>query len=86
MSMPRRFWQDMSTEEFAKLDAARVIALLPVGAIEQHGPHLPVATDACINQGVLARALEQMPDDLRSPSCPCCRSARAMSTSPFPAP
>jgi creatinine amidohydrolase len=64
MSMPRRFWQDMSTEEFADLDAARVIAVLPVGAIEQHGPHLPVATDACINQGVLARALEQMPDDL----------------------
>jgi len=64
MSMPRRFWQDMSTQEFAELDAARVIAVLPVGAIEQHGPHLPVATDACINQGVLARALEQMPDDL----------------------
>ena len=64
MSTPRRFWQDMSTQEFAELDAARVIAVLPVGAIEQHGPHLPVATDACINQGVLARALEQMPDDL----------------------
>ena len=58
MSMPRRFWQDMSSEEFAQLDAARVIAVLPVAAIEQHGPHLPVATDACINQGVLARALE----------------------------
>jgi creatinine amidohydrolase len=64
MSMPRRCWQDMSTKEFGELDTARVIALLPVGAIEQHGPHLPVATDACINQGVLARALEQMPDDL----------------------
>ena len=64
MSTPRRFWQDMSSEEFGQLDAARVIAVLPVGAIEQHGPHLPVATDACINQGILARALEQMPDDL----------------------
>ena len=62
--MPRRCWQDMTTEEFAALDAARVIELLPVGAIEQHGPHLPVSTDACINQGILARALEQMPDDL----------------------
>src|ERR671922_1917199 len=64
MGMPRRFWQDMSSEKFAKLDAARVIAVLPVAAIEQHGPHLPVATDACINRGVLARALELMPDDL----------------------
>jgi creatinine amidohydrolase len=64
MGTPRRFWQDMSSEEFAKLDAARVIAVLPVAAIEQHGPHLPVSTDACINRGVLARALELMPDDL----------------------
>ena len=40
--MPRRYWQDMTTEEFAALDSARAIALLPVGAIEQHGPHLPV--------------------------------------------
>jgi hypothetical protein len=33
MSMPRRTWQDMTTREFAALDATRVIALLPVGAI-----------------------------------------------------
>jgi creatinine amidohydrolase len=63
-TMPRRLWQDMTTLEFAQLDAGRVIAFLPVGAIEQHGPHLPVSTDARINQGVLARALELMPDDL----------------------
>jgi creatinine amidohydrolase len=61
---PRRYWQDMTTGEFAALDGAHAIALLPVGAIEQHGPHLPVSTDACINQGVLARALELMPGDL----------------------
>lgn len=63
-SMPRRFWQEMTTEAFAQLDTGRVIALLPVAAIEQHGPHLPVCTDACINQGVLACALERLPDDL----------------------
>jgi creatinine amidohydrolase len=59
--LPRRCWQDMTTREFAALDAARVIALLPVGAIEQHGPHLPVAVDACINQGIVRRALELLP-------------------------
>jgi creatinine amidohydrolase len=64
MSPPRRFWQDMTTAEFAALDHARVIALLPVAAIEQHGPHLPVAVDATINHGVLARAVELMPADL----------------------
>jgi creatinine amidohydrolase len=35
-----------------------------VAAIEQHGPHLPVEVDARINEGVLRRALELMPDDL----------------------
>ncbi|MEM7021277.1 MAG: creatininase family protein [Pseudomonadota bacterium] len=64
MTMPRRRWQDMTTKDFGQLDLERVIAVLPVGAIEQHGPHLPVSTDACINQGVIDRALEEMPDDL----------------------
>jgi creatinine amidohydrolase len=64
MSPPRRFWQDMTTAEFAALDRARVIALLPVAAIEQHGPHLPVAVDAIINHGILARAVALMPEDL----------------------
>ena len=68
-ALPRRFWQDMTTREFAALDAARAIALLPVGAIEQHGPHLPVAVDACIVEGIVARALELLPAGCRSPSC-----------------
>jgi creatinine amidohydrolase len=54
----------MTTEEFRGLDESRVIAILPVAAIEQHGPHLPVEVDARINAGVLGRALEIMPDDL----------------------
>ena len=61
---PRRRWQDMTTAEFAALDAARTIAVLPVGAIEQHGPHLPVYVDACIAEGLIDRALELAPDDL----------------------
>jgi creatinine amidohydrolase len=62
--LPRRLWQEMTTEDFRALDVARVIAVLPVAAIEQHGPHLPVEVDARINAGVIARALELMPDDL----------------------
>ncbi len=64
MSLPRRYWADMTTEEFGAIDRARAIALLPVAAIEQHGPHLPVAVDATINHGVLARAVALMPADL----------------------
>ena len=62
--MPRRYWQDMTTTDFARLDRARVIALLPVAAIEQHGPHLPVAVDACINQGLIEHLAARLPDDL----------------------
>jgi creatinine amidohydrolase len=62
--LPRDYWQDMTTEEFAVLDAKRVIAILPVGAIEQHGPHLPVCADACANKAVIKRMLEQLPAEL----------------------
>jgi creatinine amidohydrolase len=60
----KRLWQEMTTEEIAALDAARVIAILPVAAIEQHGPHLPLEVDARINAGVLARTVELLPATL----------------------
>jgi creatinine amidohydrolase len=63
-SVPRRFWQDMTTTEFGDASAQRWIAVLPVGAIEQHGPHLPLCVDACINQGILERTLELLPERL----------------------
>ena len=51
----------MTTRDFADPEIGRWIAVLPVAAIEQHGPHLPLAVDAIINDGVLARALEVLP-------------------------
>jgi creatinine amidohydrolase len=62
--LPQRYWQDMTTAEFAALDTERVIAVLPVAAIEQHGPHLPVCADACSNRAVIERTLELLPDEL----------------------
>lgn len=47
----------MTTAEFEALNKEQCIALLPVSATEQHGPHLPVSVDAAINAGVLKRAL-----------------------------
>ncbi len=37
------------------------LAILPTGAIEQHGPHLPVGVDSIIGQGLLSRALAAVP-------------------------
>ncbi len=58
-----RYWQDLTTRDFAGLDAGRAIALLPVAAIEQHGPHLPVSVDATIADGLLAEIRPLMPPD-----------------------
>ncbi|MEX0853688.1 MAG: creatininase family protein [Bauldia sp.] len=62
--LPRRTWHEMTTGDFAGGDTGRWIAVLPVAAIEQHGPHLPVYTDTCIAEGMVRRAIELMPDDL----------------------
>jgi creatinine amidohydrolase len=37
------------------------LVILPLGAIEQHGPHLPVGVDSLLGQGLLARALSTLP-------------------------
>ena len=64
MTLKSHFWWDLSTRDFAALDMTNVVALQPVGAVEQHGPHLPVRVDAAINEGIVKRALALMPDDL----------------------
>lgn len=60
MMTPYRDWQDLTTEDFAALDPATSVAVLPVGAIEQHGPHLPVATDAIIAEAVARKGLSRL--------------------------
>jgi creatinine amidohydrolase len=59
-----RHWQEMTSGEIAALDAARCVAVLPLAATEQHGPHLPTGTDALIAHGVLAEAARHAPEDL----------------------
>jgi creatinine amidohydrolase len=62
--MPARFWLDLTTEEFRTRSMDRTIAVLPVAAVEQHGPHLPVGVDTYINEGYLERAMRLVPEDL----------------------
>ncbi len=57
------YWEDLTTAEFSARDFAQTVVVLPVAAVEQHGPHLPVSTDAALNQAILERALELMPAD-----------------------
>ncbi|WP_290788583.1 creatininase family protein [Halomonas sp.] len=53
-------WQDMTTPELAALPKESV-AVMVVGAIEQHGAHLPLSTDLDIGEGLLASPLEHLP-------------------------
>ena len=63
MTSHTRFWSDLTTADFALLDRARTIAVLPVAAIEQHGPHLPLSVDTDIANGVIASALAHLAPD-----------------------
>jgi creatinine amidohydrolase len=65
MSACSFFWGDLTSEEFRGLDPERCIVILPVAAIEQHGPHLPVLTDAAIADGMVGMLHQMLPDELR---------------------
>jgi creatinine amidohydrolase len=61
---PRRFWSQLSTRDFAALDPATTVAVLPLGATEQHGPHLPLGVDSVLVDGIVAAALPLLPAEL----------------------
>ena len=62
--LPSRLWSELTTIDIETADMAAAIAILPVAALEQHGPHLPLGTDTFIMEGYLARTLARLPADL----------------------
>ncbi len=60
----KRFWADYNTFEFARMSRTNMVAVLPVAAIEQHGPHLPLSVDRDILEGLIAATLPRIPNDL----------------------
>src|SRR5437764_909767 len=62
--LPKRDWMDLTWEDFGRGDPARWIAVLPTAAVEQHGPHLPLGTDAFITEAYLARVRKRLPPGL----------------------
>lgn len=55
---------DMTTVQFRALTDARepTVALVPVGCVEPHGPHLPLDTDTVLSEEVCGRALPGLRD------------------------
>ena len=62
--MTARFWGDLKSSDFTALTPERTVAVLPLAAIEQHGPHLPVSVDTTVMNGMLAEAMPLVPADL----------------------
>ena len=66
MILPKRDWLEMTWQDIAEAGAAtgRWIAVLPLAAVEQHGPHLPLGVDSFIAEAYLARVRKILPDAL----------------------
>lgn len=63
--MPRKIWWiNFLASEFEGLDPSKTIAILPIAAVEQHGPHLPVGVDTFLNQGMLDMLAGAIPEDM----------------------
>ena len=60
---PIRYWQSLTTDDVQALATRDPVVILPVAAIEQHGPHLPLSTDLDIGMGLLRKAFEGLPGD-----------------------
>jgi creatinine amidohydrolase len=64
MMLPKRNWMEMTWQEIAGAETGRWIAVLPLAAVEQHGPHLPLGVDTYIAEAYLARVHQMLPADL----------------------
>jgi creatinine amidohydrolase len=62
--LPKREWAEMTWQDFTAADTARWIAVLPLAATEQHGPHLPLGVDSFIADAYLGRVRALLPADL----------------------
>ncbi len=56
-------WESLTGPEVKELVRRDPVAVLPLAAIEQHGPHLPLSTDLDVGRGLLARAAARLPAD-----------------------
>lgn len=62
MTATRYDWATLSHRALSALDLRAAVAVLPLGATEQHGAHLPLSTDTDIAEGLFEAAMERVAD------------------------
>lgn len=68
---PQRFFPYLSWPEIEAMpDKENVVLIQPIGAIEQHGPHLPLIVDSAIATAVVGKALAQLDRDIPAYALP----------------
>lgn len=78
------YWQDLTSDQLEVVDPEKTIAILPVSAIEQHGPHLPLSTDAVINEGIVDHVLRAVPSTLTVLALPGLTIGHSLEHTGFP--
>ena len=63
---PETYFAEMTSMDLAEAGEAIFdwVAVLPIAAVEQHGPHLPLGTDSFINEGLIQRFAESHAKEL----------------------
>ena len=59
-----RLWRKLKTGDFSSIDRANTVVVLPLAAIEQHGPHLPLDVDLVCPGGIAKGTGLQIPDKI----------------------
>jgi creatinine amidohydrolase len=72
--------EELKSTEFARLVKKKPVAIVPFGAVEEHGPHLPLCTDAFQAEEVARRVAVELGGVL----CPPIRYGECRSTRNFP--
>lgn len=64
------YWGDLNQQEAKDLIQMKPIAILPVGAVEVHGDHLPLMTDVYLAEGISKRVSDRLPNAILLPTMP----------------
>ncbi|MFD1953484.1 creatininase family protein [Paenibacillus thailandensis] len=58
-----KFLPRLTRKQVAELPKENALVILSIGAVEQHGDHMPVMTDALIGEATLTEAMEKVGPD-----------------------